>query len=45
MSYCSQRTEIARHLDTIKASRGEATSTLTDLAMEEDEQELRNRRW
>ncbi len=39
MSYCSQRTEIARHLDTIKASRGEATSSLTDLAMEEVEQE------
>ncbi len=45
MSYGSQRTEIARHLDTIKASRGEATSTLTDLAMEEDEQEQRYRRW
>ncbi len=45
MSYCSQRTEVARQLDTIKASRGEATSSLTDLAMEEDEQEQRNRRW
>lgn len=42
MSFCSQRTEIARRLDTLKAARGEATSTLSGLAMEEDEQE---RRW
>ncbi|MBA3006866.1 MAG: PilT/PilU family type 4a pilus ATPase [Proteobacteria bacterium] len=42
MSYCTQRTEIARKLDTIKAARGEATSTLSGLAMEEEEQD---RRW
>jgi len=42
MSYCSQRTEVARKLDTLKAARGEATSTLSGLAMEEDEAD---RRW
>ena len=42
MSYCTQRTEVARKLDTIKAARGEATSTLSGLAMEEEEQD---RRW
>jgi twitching motility protein PilT len=42
MSYCSQRTEVARKLDTLKAARGEATSTLTGLAMEEEEGD---RRW
>jgi twitching motility protein PilT len=42
MSYCSQRTEVARKLDTLKAARGESTSTLSGLAMEEEEQE---RRW
>ncbi len=38
MRYSSYRNEISRGLDTIKASRGEATSTLSDLAMEEEEQ-------
>lgn len=42
MSYCSQRTEVARKLDILKAARGEATSTLTGLAMEEEEDD---RRW
>lgn len=42
MSYCSQRTEVARKLDTLKAARGEATSTLSGLSMEEDESD---RRW
>ncbi|MDD3815545.1 MAG: PilT/PilU family type 4a pilus ATPase [Desulfocapsaceae bacterium] len=42
MSYCSERTSVARKLDTIKAARGEATSTLSGLAMEEEEQD---RRW
>jgi len=42
MSYCTHRTEVARKLDTLKASRGEATSTLSGLAMEEEE---RDRRW
>lgn len=42
MSYCSQRTEVARRLDALKAARGEATSTLTGLAMEGDEDD---RRW
>ncbi|MBU0663974.1 MAG: PilT/PilU family type 4a pilus ATPase [Proteobacteria bacterium] len=42
MYYCTQRTEIARKVDTIKAARGEATSTLSGLAMEEEEQD---RRW
>jgi twitching motility protein PilT len=41
MSYCTQRTEVARKLDTIKAARGEATSTLSGLAMEEEEQDQR----
>ncbi len=36
--YSSHRNEVARGLDTIKASRGEATSTLSGLAMEEEEQ-------
>lgn len=42
MSYCTQRTEVARKLDTLKSARGEATSTLSGLAMEEEEQD---RRW
>jgi twitching motility protein PilT len=36
--YSSYRNEVSRGLDTIKASRGEATSTLSGLAMEEEEQ-------
>ena len=42
MSFCTQRTEVARRLDTLKAARGETTSTLSGLAMEEDEED---RRW
>lgn len=37
--YCSQRSEIGRGIDRIKSARGEATSTLADLAMEADEQD------
>ena len=37
MRYCSFRNEIARGLDNIKSSRGEATSDLSGLSMEEDE--------
>jgi len=39
MRYCSFRNEIARGLDNIKSSRGEATSNLSGLAMEEEEQD------
>ncbi len=38
MRYGSFRNEIARGLDNIKSSRGEATSNLSGLAMEEEEQ-------
>jgi len=38
MTYCSQRSEITRGLDRIKAERGEATSTLSGLTMEEEEE-------
>ncbi len=41
LNYCSYKNEIARGLDTIKASRGEATSSLSGLAMEPDENENR----
>ncbi|MCF8056807.1 MAG: PilT/PilU family type 4a pilus ATPase [Desulfocapsa sp.] len=37
LRYSSYRNVISRGLDNIKASRGEATSTLSGLAMEEDE--------
>ncbi len=36
VTYCSQRAFINRGLDQIKAGRGELTSTLTDLSMEEE---------
>ena len=36
--YCSYRNEVSRGLDIIKSSRGESTSTLSGLAMEEEEQ-------
>ena len=40
LSYSSHRSEVKRGLDTIKASRGERTSTLEGLAMEnQDEQQ------
>ncbi len=37
--YCSHRAEMNRGLDRIKAERGEATTDLNDLAMEEEEQD------
>lgn len=37
MTYCSQRSEITRGLDIIKSERGESTSTLSGLSMEEEE--------
>lgn len=37
--YCSQRSEIGRGIDRIKSARGEATSTLSDLSMEGEEQD------
>jgi twitching motility protein PilT len=39
ITYCSQRAEMNRGLDRIKAERGEATTDLIDLAMEEEEQD------
>ena len=41
MRYSSFKNEIARGLDNIKASRGEATSSLSGLAMEEDKEQSR----
>ncbi len=38
MSYCSHRNEMSRGIDTIKAERGEATTSLAGLSMEEEEQ-------
>ena len=37
--YCSYRNEILRGIDQIKSARGEATSSLRDLSMEEEEDE------
>lgn len=42
LSYCSHRNEVSRGLDNIKAARGESTSNLTGLSMEEEEE---NNRW
>ncbi|THB79151.1 MAG: PilT/PilU family type 4a pilus ATPase [Desulfobulbaceae bacterium] len=39
ITYCSHRNEVNRGLDRIKAARGEATSSLGGLAMEEEEGE------
>jgi len=39
LTYCSQRNEVTRGLDRLKAERGEATSTLKGLQMEEEEEE------
>jgi twitching motility protein PilT len=36
MQYCSHRNEVSRGLDRLKAERGEATSSLSGLAMEEE---------
>ncbi len=41
ITYCSQRAEMNRGLDRLKAERGEATTTLTNLAMEEEEEQGR----
>lgn len=43
MIYCTQRAEMNRGLDRIKAERGESTTNLTDLSMEEEEEEARGR--
>lgn len=37
ITFCSQRAEMNRGLDRIKAERGESTTQLTDLSMEEEE--------
>jgi len=37
VTFCSQRAEMNRGLDRIKSERGESTTSLTDLAMEEEE--------
>lgn len=39
MVYCSQRNEMNRGIDRLKAERGEATTSLSDLAMEANEEE------
>jgi len=39
ITYCSQRAEMNRGLDRLKAERGEATTSLTDLSMEEAEED------
>ncbi len=38
LRYCSYKNEVSRGLDIIKSSRGESTTTLSGLAMEEEEQ-------
>lgn len=37
MSYCSHRSEIKRSLDTVKSARGEKTSNISELRMEQEE--------
>lgn len=44
LSYASHRSEVKRGLDTIKASRGERTSSIEGLTMEGDEEE-NDERW
>jgi len=39
--YCTQRAEINRGIDRIRAERGETTSSLTDLTIERDDEEKR----
>ena len=39
VTFCSQRAEMNRGLDRIKSERGESTTNLTGLAMEEEEEE------
>ncbi|MDH4319001.1 MAG: PilT/PilU family type 4a pilus ATPase [Desulfobulbaceae bacterium] len=41
MAYCSHKSEIKRSLDTIKSARGERTSSIDNLAMQEDPQKGR----
>jgi twitching motility protein PilT len=41
VTYCSHRAEMNRGLDRLKAERGESTTTLKDLAMEEEEEDDR----
>jgi len=43
MLYASHRSEIKRGLDTIKSSRGERTSSIDDLRMEQEENDPYNR--
>ncbi len=40
VTYCSQRAEMNRGLDKIKAERGESTTDITDLGMEEEDDEM-----
>jgi len=40
VTYCSHRAEMNRGLDRIKAARGESTTDLKDLSMEEQEDEF-----
>ena len=44
IQYCSHRNEVSRGLDRLKAERGEATSSRSGLAMEEEE-DPRSSRW
>lgn len=37
MTYCSHRSEIKRSLDTVKSARGEKTSNISELRMEQEE--------
>lgn len=39
MSYCTNRSVIKRGMDTIKSTRGESTSTISGLSMEQEEEE------
>jgi len=39
MTYCSHRSEIKRSLDTVKSARGEKTSNISELRMEQDQKE------
>ncbi len=43
ITYCSHRNEMNRGLDRLKAERGESTTSLSGLAMEEDEAENANK--
>ena len=43
LTYCSHKNEMNRGLDKLKSERGESTTSLTDLAMEEDESDKNNK--